>query len=63
MSSPSRFAGMAFAGSGQHIAQPSLGIDIVELGSLDQRVDRDSALAALDRTGEGPVATTERNPT
>lgn len=37
--------------AGEHVAQPDFGVDEVELGSLDERVDRRGTLAALVRTG------------
>ena len=39
----------------QHIDQPSLRIDVVELGGLDQRVDGRGAPTAGIEAGEGPV--------
>ena len=47
---------MASPNPRQHVPQPCLGIDAVELGGLEERVDRGGALAALVRAGEGPVA-------
>ena len=37
---------------GQHMAQPGFGVDTIELGGADQRVDRRSPFAATVRTGE-----------
>lgn len=45
----------------EHVAEPGLRVDAVELGGLDQRVDRGRALAAPVRTAEGPVAASDRN--
>ena len=39
----------------QHVGEPSLRIDIVELGGCDQRVDGGGAPAAFVGAGEGPV--------
>jgi len=40
----------------EDIAQPGFGINAIKLTGLDQRVNYGSALAALVRAGEGPVA-------
>src|SRR5262249_60893487 len=45
--------------AGEHVGEPSLRIDIVELGSGDQRVDRSGAPAAVVGAGEGPVLSPE----
>src|SRR5262249_56104815 len=47
--------------AGEHVGEPSLRIDIVELGSGDQRVDRSGAPAAVVGAGEGPVLSPESN--
>ena len=47
--------------AGQHVGEPGLRIDIVELGGGDQRVDRSGAPAAFVGAGEGPVVSPERN--
>ena len=39
----------------QHVGEPGLRVDVIELGSLDQRVNRGGASAARIGTGEGPV--------
>jgi hypothetical protein len=39
---------------GEHIGEPSLRIDIIELGSLDQRVHDRGAFAATLGAGEEP---------
>jgi len=52
---------MPVGNAGEHVAQPGFGIDAVELGGLDQRVDRGGALAALVRAGEGPILSSERD--
>ena len=41
--------------AGEHVGEPGLRIDVVELGGLDQRVDRRGALAAAIGAGEQPV--------
>ena len=41
--------------SREHVGEPSVGIDVVELGGLDQGVDGSGAPAAFIGTGEGPV--------
>ena len=48
---PGRMAGEA----GENIAEPGCGIDAVELGGLDQRVDGGGALAAGVGAGKQPV--------
>lgn len=40
----------------QHVTQPGFGVDTVQLGRADQRVDRGSALAAAVGAGEQVVA-------
>ena len=40
--------------AGQDVGEPSLRIDIVELGGCDQRVDCSGAPAAFVGTSEGP---------
>ena len=42
--------------AGQHVGEPSLWIDVVELGGGDEGVDRSRAPAALIGAGEGPVS-------
>src|SRR5215207_9377151 len=49
--------------AGEHVGEPSLRVNIVELGSRDQRVDGSRATAAFVRAGEGPVATADRDGT
>jgi hypothetical protein len=39
----------------QHVRDPSLRVDVVELGGCDQRVDRGGAAATFVGAGEGPV--------
>ena len=41
--------------AGQHVGEPGLRIDVVELGGLDQGVDGGGAPAAGVGAGEGPV--------
>ena len=48
---------------GEHVGEPSLRIDVVELGGRDQRIDGCGATAAFVRTGEGPVAAPDRDAT
>ena len=45
--------------AGQHIGEPSLRVDTVELGGCDQRVDCSGAAAAGIGAGEGPVVTSD----
>ena len=45
----------------QHVGKPGLGIDVVELGGLDQRVHDGCAVAARVRAAEGPVAAADRD--
>ena len=49
----------------QHMAQPRFGVDTVELGRADQRVDRRCALAAAvhTRASEKVVATVDSDAT
>ncbi len=47
--------------AGQHVGEPSLRIDTVELGCGDQRVDRSGAPVAVVGAGEGPVLSPESN--
>jgi hypothetical protein len=46
---------------GQHVGEPGLRIDVVELGSLDQREQHGSAFAAAIGTGEQPCLAAEGN--
>jgi hypothetical protein len=46
---------------GQHTAQPGFGIDAVELGVSDQRVDGGSALAAAVGSGKQVIAAADRD--
>jgi hypothetical protein len=48
---PGRVIGQA----GEHVGEPGLGIDVVELGGGDQRIDGGGAPAAFIGSGEGPV--------
>ena len=41
---------------GQHMAQPDLGVNTVQLGLAEQRVDRGGAFAAAVGTGKQAVA-------
>ena len=47
---------------GQHVGEPGLRIDVVELGRLDQREHDRGALAAAIGAGEQPRLAAERNP-
>ena len=40
--------------AGEHVGQPSLGVDIVELGGDDEAVQEGGALAAAIGAGEQP---------
>ena len=40
--------------AGEHVGQPGLGIDVVELGGDDQAVEEGGALAAAIGAGEQP---------
>lgn len=42
----------------QHMAQPGLGVDTVEFGGADQRVDRGGTLATAVGTSEQVIAPT-----
>ena len=46
----------------EHIGEPGLRIDVVELGGADQRVHRRGPHAAAVRAGEQPTASSEGNP-
>ncbi len=52
---------VAVSDTGEHIAQPGFGVDEVEPGGLDERVDRGRPLAALVRAGEEVVLAAERH--
>jgi hypothetical protein len=41
--------------AGEHIGEPGLRVDVIELGGLDQRIDGGGAPAAFVGSGEGPV--------
>src|SRR5258708_29251539 len=47
----------------EHIAQPGLGIDAIELGGLGQRVDGGGGLAAHVAAGEQPILAAESDGT
>ncbi len=47
----------------EHVGEPGLRIDAIELGGLDQRVELRSAMAARVRAGGGPVAAAHRDGT
>lgn len=48
---------------GEHVGEPSLRVDIVELGSRDQGVDGSSPPTTFVGAGEGPVAAPDRDGT
>src|SRR5258708_34169169 len=49
--------------AGQHVAQPSLGIDVVALGGLDQGVNRGGSRAAVvGSSEEGGLAAERQGP-
>ena len=54
-----RLAGMILQAC-EHVGEPGLRIDVVELGGLDQRVDGGGAPAAGVGAGEGPVVAGRR---
>src|ERR1700751_4388347 len=43
----------------QHVGEPSLWIDVVELGGGDEAVDRSRTPAALIGAGEGPISSSD----
>ena len=45
----------------EDIGEPGLRVDVVELGGLDERVDRGGASATFVGAGEGPVVATDRD--
>ena len=47
----------------KHVGEPGFGIDVVELGGDDERVDRRCPLAAAIGAAEGPVAAAEGDTT
>ena len=47
--------------SRQDIGEPSLRVDVVELGGFDERVDGGGATAAVIRSCEYPVVAADRN--
>ena len=47
----------------EHVGEPRLGIDVVELRRLDQRVHHRRALASGIGTTEGPIPATDGNAT
>ena len=47
--------------SGEHIGEPSAGIDVIELARFDQRVDRGGAPAAGIGAAERPVFPANRD--
>src|SRR5262249_40109404 len=54
---PHRMIGKA----GEDIGEPSLRVDAVELGGLDQRVDGGGAAGAFVGAGKGPVVSSDGN--
>ena len=57
VNAPGRVIGQA----SEHVGEPGLRVEIVELGGGDQRVDRSSAPAAFVGAGEGPVLSPQGN--
>src|SRR5260370_24982040 len=49
--------------AGQHVGQPGLGIDVVELGGDDEAVEEGGTLAAAVGAGEQPCLSAESQPT
>ena len=47
--------------AGQHVGEPSLRIDVVELGGGDEGVDRRRTPAAVIGAGEGPISSAHGN--
>jgi len=47
--------------AGEEVGEPSLRVDVVELGGLDQRVEDGGALATAIRAAEKPGLATERH--
>src|SRR6516165_5144495 len=45
----------------EDIGKPSVSIDVIEYGTLDQRVDRGSPVAAFVGAREGPIVATHGN--
>jgi hypothetical protein len=45
--------------AGQHVGEPSLRIDIIELGGGDEGVDRSRTPAALIGASEGPISSAD----
>ena len=45
----------------QHVGEPGLRVDVVELGGLDQGVDGSGTTAARVGAGEGPVLAADGN--
>ena len=45
----------------EDIGEPSLRVDVVELGGFDERVDRSGASATFIGAGERPVVATDRD--
>jgi hypothetical protein len=46
---------------GEIVGEPGVGIDVVELAGLDQRIDRRRPAPALVGTGECPIAAPDGN--
>jgi hypothetical protein len=51
----------AIVDAGEYVGEPSLRIDVVELGGLDQRVHHGGALAAAVGAGEQPRLAAKRD--
>src|SRR3546814_11270242 len=52
---------MALDHAGEHIAEPGIGFDAVELGGLDQRANHGPAMTAAVASGEQMVFPAERS--
>ena len=46
---------------GENVGEPGVGIDVVELAGLDQRIDRRRPAPALVGTGEVPISAPDGN--
>jgi hypothetical protein len=58
----SQVGDLVIGNSGQHVGKPGLGVDVVELGRLNQREHERSAFAATIGAGEQPRLAAEGNP-
>ena len=58
---PDAIGGVPIGNAGRHVAEPGFGVDEVEPGGLDKRIDRRGSLATLVRAGEKVVFAAERD--